>query len=445
MRLLQSDTPQSGFPQIDVLCRWLSIILLLGCAACAPAATTISQPVVVPFPTVTQGRALTGDLPTLRAVGFENPFPAAIQPTPAPNRALCPAPDTTARLDPQPAAPRDTAAAINRFLSAGGSPAALDAALRTEWGVLGDSGFVRANFDMTGEGAPEVITSILTPSGGMLAIFGCVDGRTETLYEIVLSGGAPQILTTDDLNFDGIPELQFTSRSCARGDQDCTFRTQIVSWRPALGRVVNLLGEPILSSAPPRVEDVDQDQVMELVIRFDDDGNAATGPRRTGIGVYDWNGAGYVRALTQLDPPRYRIQVVHLADAAFRGDAYEEAAALFQLVLNDTSLRNWQNDDGGVLPPYAAYRLLLIYSALEDERRTALMQVLQTQFPDEAAAPVYIQLAFRFWNALQVTNNLRSACAEVQGIISTRPEAVSLLNRYGSESPVYAAGDICPF
>jgi hypothetical protein len=44
-----------------------------------------------------------------------------------------------------------------------------------------------------------------------------------------------------------------------------------------------------------------------------------------------------------------------------------------------------------------------------------------------------------------VTNNLRSACVEVQAIISTRPEAVGLLNRYGSESPVYEAGDVCPF
>jgi hypothetical protein len=30
-------------------------------------------------------------------------------------------------------------------------------------------------------------------------------------------------------------------------------------------------------------------------------------------------------------------------------------------------------------------------------------------------------------------------------IIAARPEAVTLLNRYGSTSPVYEAQDLCPF
>jgi hypothetical protein len=50
-----------------------------------------------------------------------------------------------------------------------------------------------------------------------------------------------------------------------------------------------------------------------------------------------------------------------------------------------------------------------------------------------------------FWNALQVTHNLHSACVEVQAIINAWPEAVGLLNRYGSRSPVYNASDLCPF
>jgi hypothetical protein len=421
-----------------------AIIVILSLAACTPQTAQNLAPTVIAFPTVTPGRAVSGVLPTLRPASVENIALLETGATPTPNRALCPAP-ADPQLDPPLRIARDMYNAMLRFLMAGGSPQALDAGLRTSWGVMGANGFVRADFDLTGEGTPEIITSVLSDGGGMLAIFGCVGGGVELLYDVVLGGDAPQILTTDDLNFDGSPELQFASRACLNGEDDCEYRTQVVVWRPSLGRIVNLLGEPIISSEPPRVEDVDADSVSELIIRFDNDGDARTGPLRTGIGVYDWNGAGYVRALTQLDPPRFRIQVVHLADDAFRAEAYDEAAALYQLVLDDTSLDNWQNDDDRVLPPYAAYRLLLAYSALEDARAGELIVVLQTQFPDPLNAPVYVQLATGFWNALQVTNNLRSACAEVQAIMATRPEAVDLLNRYGREGRIYAASDICPF
>ncbi len=418
----------------------LFAILLNGCA---PQTALPLLPTTIPFPTVTPGREAFGIVPTPRPDGFDTAALLVSGATPTPNRALCPAP-AEPQLDPPLRIPRDMNGAMTRFLAAGGASAALDQELRTNWGVMGANGFVRADLDLSGEGTPEIITSVLTANGGMLSVFGCVGGTVELLYEVVMGGDAPQVLTTEDLNFDGSPELQFASRACS-DDETCEYRTQIIVWRPALARIVNLLGEPIISGEPPRVEDVDADQVSELIVRFDDDGSAQTGPRRTGIGVYDWNGAGYVRALTQLDPPRYRIQIVHLADEVFANGAYEEAAALFQLVLDDTSLRNWQNDDDRVLPPYAAYRLLLAYSALEDERRNALIGVLQTQFPDPLTAPVYAQVAFSFWNALEVTNNLRSACVEVQAIIAARPEALTLLNRYGSESRVYDAGDVCPF
>jgi hypothetical protein len=91
------------------------------------------------------------------------------------------------------------------------------------------------------------------------------------------------------------------------------------------------------------------------------------------------------------------------------------------------------------------YRLLLAYSDLEDPRRVELSATILQTYPDPATAPVYAELAKTFWNALQVTNNLHSACLEVQDIISTRQEAVTLLNRYGSRSPVYTAANVCPF
>jgi hypothetical protein len=429
------------------------LVLLIMLAGCAPAPALPPLPTVIPFPTMTPGRAVAGMLPTSAALLLDGQLsnPAtlaalAIQATATPNFTLCPS-ITEATLDPRPITTRDMHAAIIRFLNAGGSPAALENALRTEWGVMGANGFVRVDFDLTGEGGAETVISYLSPEdGGTLLIAGCANGETRLIYEAALGGEAPQILWTSDMTFDGKPELLFAALVCTGdGEEGCAYRTQLATWRADVGRMVNLLGEPLVASRPPTIEDVDQDQVSELLIRLDDDGDAASGPQRTGILVYDWNGGAYVRSLTRLDPPTFRIQVIHLADAAFASTAYEEAIGLYELVLTDSTLRNWQNDDAPVLQTYALYRLMLAYSFLEDERRITLYQTIQTTYPDPAAAPVYIQMALSFWNALQVTNNLRSACTEVQAIISARSEAVGLLNRYGSASPSYQPRDLCPF
>ena len=62
------------------------------------------------------------------------------------------------------------------------------------------------------------------------------------------------------------------------------------------------------------------DQIAEIVLQFTNAGNATTGPLRTGMTIYDWNGAAYVQSITQLDPPRFRIQVIHEADRLLNRD-----------------------------------------------------------------------------------------------------------------------------
>jgi hypothetical protein len=432
--------------------KYLAFFLVIALlAACEPAPAAPALPTVVPFPTMTPGRVVFGIIPTPVSVAAQ---PGAINPlaiggnatTPAPDYAFCP-PASEVALDRQPPIARDMNAAMVRFLNAGGLPIALEDALRTDWGVLAATGFVRNDLDLTGEGIPEILVSYLSPDGGgALMIAACDSGTVTQVYDALLGGEAPQILWTNDMTFDGAPELMFSSRACPdETDATCIYRTQLISWRANLGQFINLFGDPITSNRPPTIEDVDQDQVSEVIVRLDDDGNAETGPLRTGVVVYDWNGAGYARALTQFDAPQFRVQVVHLADAAWAAGEFDEAAALYEQVITNLDLRNWQNDDVPLLQTYGLYRLLLAYAFLEDDRLLEVYQVIQTQYPDPAAAPVYIQMAYAFWNALQVTNNLRSACVEVQTIITARPESVGLLNRYGSESPVYEARDLCPF
>lgn len=395
---------------------------------------------------------MRGLLPTVIAVPLTgdtlaNPATAialANQPTATPNYAACPQIASPQFPEALPAG-RDINGEIARFLSGGGSVGTLEGGLRNDWNVLGETGLIRSDVDMTGEGQPEIIIAYDAPDGGgSLVVLGCIEGRYTTRYEFSPGGEIPRIIQLGDMNRDNRPDLLFSSRVCAEGNA-CNYQTQLITWRPDLGRMVSLLVGAIVSPSEPAISDVDNDEVAEIAIQITDDGNAETGPQRTGVNVYDWNGSVYVLSIIQLDPPRYYIEVIHEADKAFAVQDMELAASLYNLVLNDSELRDWAENDAAVLRSYALFRLLLAYAYTEDERRLDVYQASQAAYIDPAASPIYANLVTVFWDALQVSNNLHSACQSVLDIIRIRPEAVDLLNRYGDRSPVYTPETICPF
>lgn len=442
------------FTQRSVLSTQYLVLVLVLLAACQPTAPISTAPTAISFPTMTPGRLIQGVLPTVIALpldgaGLANPATAvalANQPTPTPNYAACPAP-AAPTLANRPATGREMSADITRFLAEGGTAAALDQALRTEWDVLGDTGVVRGEADFTGEGIAEVLVSYTAPDdGGTLLIFGCLNGLYMPLYQSITGGPAPELIELGDMNYDSRPEVLFASYECSiENPEDCEYRTQLLNWLPSDGRFVSLLNTPVNGPQPPTANDVDNDNVLEVVMREDNPGTAATGPLRTGVNIYDWNGTNYVLSIVQLDPPRFQIQVVQEADRAFARQDAEQAITLYNLALSDTDLRFWTNDEPTTLKAYIYYRLLVAYAYTEDDNLLSTYQAALAAFPDAATAPVYIALINTFWNGWQVTNNLNSACREVQAIIASRPEAISLLNRYGSRSPIYSAQDLCPF
>lgn len=433
--------------------RYYFILLIFLLAACQPnGAVTVNQaPTMVPFPTMTPGRSVRGVLPTPVALSLDgsnlaNPATAvalANRPTATPDYSACPQPASPS-LSNAPANGREMADEIARFLSAGGSPQALENALRENWGVLGETGTVRANLDFTGGDAADVIAAYSVPgAGGSLVVFGCAAGRYIKLYEAD-TAGVPQIIHAGELNANGAPEILYSSVECAAED-DCTYRSQVITWQPDEGRLVSLLNGAIISQNPPEIGDFDNDRVIEIIVRMTSTGTPSTGPLRTGVTIYDWDGVNYTRSITQLDPPRFRIQVIQQGDRSLARGETRTAVDLYELALRDEELRNWFNDDTEVLRSYTLYRLLTAYAFTEDEDLLPAFQAIQQTYPDPLNAPVFAQMSSTFWNALQVTGNLRSACIEVQNLVRARPEAIDLLTRYGGSSPVYTAESLCPF
>lgn len=431
---------------------WLLLAALAACAPVAPAANL--APTIVPFPTMTPGRLVRGLLPTVVAQPLNdgsqlaNPATAVARaslPTAAPDYAACPAPANPA-LPSRPLAGLDTAPAITNFMSAGGSVEALTSLLRDEWALLGERGAVHYDADLIGAGAPQLLVVYDSPDGGgTLLILGCANGRYTPLYQAT-TGAMPEIINMDDMTYDGRPELLYSYRECRNDNpDDCAYRTLLLAWSADEGRFVNLLNTTINSLELPTISDIDNDRVTEIVVRLTDSGSAATGPLRTGVNIYDWNGQYYALSIVQLDPPRFLIQIVHEADRAFQRSEIETAIALLEQALNDPAPRYWLDDEPAFLKSYILYRLILLYAYTEQEDKALqTLQLSLNTFPPPDS-PVYAALIDAFWNGYQTTNNLHSACQQVQAIISARPEALGLLNRYGSRSPVYTARDLCPF
>jgi hypothetical protein len=407
-------------------------------------------PAVIPFPTMTPGRQIRGVLPTVVALSLDgnlaNPATAvalANRPTATPDYTSCP-PSASPVLSDAPANSPEMADEIARYLSFGGSPEALETALRDDWGVLSEVGTVRANMDFTGEGTVDVIAAYSVPgAGGSLLVLGCAAGRYIPFYQAD-TPGVPQIVQAGELNANGTPEILYSSQQCLTED-DCSYRTQLVTWEPNEGQFISLLSGAIISQNLPEIGDFDNDRVIEIIIRMTSTGTPATGPLRTGVTIYDWNGVNYARSITQLDPPRFRIQVIQQADRSLANGNTNEAIALYELSLQNTELRNWFNDDETVLRSYALYRLITVYAFTENENLLPAFQSMQQNYPDPLNAPVYAQMGNAFWNALQVTGNLRSACIEAQNIARSRADAINLLTRYRGQAPAYTAESLCPF
>ena len=337
---------------------------------------------------------------------------------------------------------------INRFLSAGGSTDLLEEVMRDEWNVLGETGFIRDDLDLTGEGQAEIVIGY-TPSGegGTLLIVGCEDRQYTTLYRSISDAiTPPQLILIGDMNRDFRNDVVFTIETCEFGIPDsCTFLTQLVSWEPSAERFVSLLGARITSDTEPTLTDFDGDEVTEIVTRLDNNGNEITGPIRTGTNIYDWNGTVYVLSRQEIDPPEFRIQVIHEADRLLDERSFALAIQLYQEAINSEDLRAWRDDENDFLTSYILFKLLIANAASGSEDTIAVYQRIAETFPDPAQTTVYIQMTQIFWDSLQVTGDILEACNEVRTFAAQNTSSVDLLNRYGNRSPIYTPTHMCPF
>lgn len=432
-------------------------IVLLTLVACQPT-TVVGPPTDIPFPTMTVGQRLEGNLSTPGAQSgilpgqfTENNTALSSRTTPTPDTGRCPFEAEGAELGAFPASRVDAINLLLQFLNDGGSLQRLQDEILSEWDAFGETGYIET-VDLTGEGTVEIILGYVAPGDvGTLLIFGCQAGRYVQLFESNSDGiEPPVILSLDDINNAAPNEVAIIRRFCA-DPEACELQTQIVTWEYSLGRFVNLLPDTVLTLDRPELRDIDNDQVDELVINLTSNGTAATGPLRTGNHIYDWNGQFYVLSIIQLQEPTYHIQVIHEGDRLFSLQDMSGAISAYQSGIDNNELRYWFNDGPINTITYGQYRLILAYAFLGDSG--GIISTLERMNSEHALAegetlndlPVYVHMANVFVDSLSATGDLYEACSAVQVVIEERDEASGFINRYGSRSPTYSTLDLCPF
>lgn len=435
---------------------FLTIVLLI-ITGCQPTSIS-SPPTEIPFPTMTVGQRISGDLTTPSANNglFPNQVAndsnaLANRLTPTPDTGRCPFPAEDAELDDFPANRIDAISLMLQFLNDGGSSQRLQDEILANWNAFGETGYIET-IDLTGEGTVEIILGYIAPGDvGTLLIFGCQAGRYVQLFEIISDGiEPPAIIALDDINNSSPNEVVVARRICA-DPEACDLQTQIIAWEYTLGRFVNLLPDTVLTLNTPELRDIDNDQVDELVISLNENGTAATGPLRQGTNIYDWNGQFYVLSIIQLQEPNYHIQVIHEGDRLFSQQRMTGAIAAYENALENDDLRFWFNDGPVNTISYGQYRLILAYAFLGDSggiiRTLDAMNATFTVDEGETFEdlPIYVQMANTFVETLSQVGDLYESCQAVQAIIAENDQALGFINRYGRRSPTYTALELCPF
>ena len=407
-------------------------------------------PTALPFPTTTIGAEIRGWLPTPAlgsASSLSNPATAvarANQPTATPNYHACPSGNTSLAFTLPSDEATPISSSILNFLNSGGNLQAIHHVLLNA-NRLGENGQVLQSLDMTGELTPELIFTYLEREEiGMVLILVCENNRYIIRYERDMPT-VPTIIADEDLNRDGYNDLLFAVQTCDPIDSFCEYSTTLISWQAQRGIFVNLLLTAQDGDQLPRIADVDNDGIAEIITLQQGTGTSQTGPIRSTTNIYDWNGTQYVLSLSQPAPYRYRIEVIHAADEAFAQNQMEQAGQLLRESITNTDLRVWFQDSGDILTAYALYRLLLVYTFAENGDALSVYQETRNRFSNLETSPIYAFLTETYWQTYQTSNNLHVACLAVQEVIAQRPDTLDLLNRYGSRSPTYQAQALCPF
>jgi len=342
----------------------------------------------------------------------------------------------------------DYAHAILEFLSAGGRPSVLQQVLiarrlaqpyaSEERGPINpyflNRGGVRTA-DFNGDGYLDVAVSLWDPAnnyGGALFVYVC-DGQhfreiPSPLTVIIdpntnqpkLIDKAPKFIFVGDMINNGRAQLVFDIG--VTGASTNWMDVQIVAWNDQTRDM-----RPIKADQDAYPADSGYYKVVNatqgrkaLVIRTGFSGSSvAAGPQRQFTLTYVWDGQQFVIAEAVGDPTTSRLHVAYDALVALNHREFKTAVILYNRVLHDSGLDDWDNDFGmrHLLMAHAAFALVLTraeqFGLRADSTLTAYQQLQKLNAQLSTENILWFTYAAVFWQTAQKTTNLHTACQAV--------------------------------
>ncbi len=464
-----STNHQRDYRQMSmkILIGWL-VISLAACTTPTASFTPTSMPSATASPSAT---ITSSPSPTLTAT--PTIVPKHFGECPAVQNDL--APDFKAVFEK--ADVWDFATPVLNFLNQGGSPEAVVQAFEQA-----DERIFTG--DLTGDSVPEL--GVFDP---FLNVLGCVNGKYESLLDTGRhwTFGLSEIVSTKDMNLDGIPELVVHNPDSCWTLGSCS-ETYIYEWDgQQFQNIVENDYSGIISMHgrfDVEVKDIDGNGTQELLTNGGIPNMAAYTdglPWREQYDTYTWNGKAFVLSLTEFDPSEYRFQAVQDGDrASLRGD-YKKALQYYKQAISTGNLGWWTPErrlyeksqdplfggtEGTPLPrpvpdpaerphlaAYAQYRVTLLYvvQGMTAEAQQAY-ETLQKKFPESRPGHLYAEMAAEFWMEYQSTVNISQACKKaIEYAQMHQPESLLYLGNteenyyHGWQSLDYQPKDVCPF
>ena len=146
-------------------------------------------------------------------------------------------------------------------------------------------------------------------NAGQLLVYGCEAGGYRLLYKSQFNPGLalPELLRVGDMNTDVKNELVYFTETC--NGTSCYKEGKILSWNAIVGAFEELNnGQIVAINGRIGIGDIDGDGVLELTANINSPGTSLTGPGRSVIDTWDWNGMDYVLALRE-EPSGARCRI----------------------------------------------------------------------------------------------------------------------------------------
>jgi len=367
-----------------------------------------------------------------RAPSGQSVAPGAAAPGSQAGTTSCPALATVA-VPPAPKVVQDAPDAILELLNRGASSSVIVSAL-TQWGMtsttanaIGVSVPVTSAKVLPGDASQLIVVLYdarvkdQSVRFGDVLVFGCASGQFEIEYRAsddAIFGGQvanPHILAVRDVTGDGIADVAFVSGVCS--PSACTQNVTIASHVADSPGLVNVSADidggpkPVVSFIPSK-----RDASQALVIAYGTLSDVSVGPQRPFTDTWMFASGAYTLTASVNAPAVYRVHALQDADTAFRHKAYADAAAFYQRVISDPSLRAWDGpsalaDERSVLGAFSQFRLAEL-AAVQGNMAGAQTAIRALQAGAKLGSPagIYARMAAEFGKGLSDSGDYANAC-----------------------------------